>query len=132
MKWAVLVALVLLGLGTYSLIGSARELGAAVGEMSGGRAVAAGPPRLMDRDVRVKRGMALLDLRCENEIGCGGVLTLTLQGDEAGTARYTMLEGQTTRFAIPLPPGAPGGAATLSWREDSGVTATTEVELKRA
>lgn len=57
---------------------------------------------------------------------------IALRGEQSGTARHSMLYDQTTRYAVPFPPGSRAGRAALTFREDSGVTATDEITLKRA
>lgn len=131
MRWAVLVALLFVGLGTYSLIWSAHDMGMSVMSDTSTNAGHGATPRLLDRNLRVRDGMAMLDLACEPVAGCRGVLTVTLDG-RMGSAPYAFAGGQTTRYALPLPPGSRAERAQLHWREDSGATATAEVRLKRS
>jgi len=131
MRWAVLVALLVVGIGTYSLVRSAHDLGMSVlAESSGqtGRGVA---PQLVDRTLRVSNDMAMLDLVCTSTAGCRGTMTITLRDGKTGSAPYTALGGQTTRYALPLPPGSRARRATLAWREDGGATSSAEVTLQR-
>ena len=131
MRWAVLVALLVVGIGTYSLVRSAHDLGMSVLAETGAQSGRGEAPRLVDRRLRVSNGMAMLDLRCAATAGCRGVMTITLRGGKTGTAPYMVLGGQTTRYALPLPAGARARQARLDWREDSGATSSAEVVLQR-
>ncbi|MDA0185246.1 hypothetical protein OJ997_33385 [Solirubrobacter phytolaccae] len=132
MRWAVLVALLVVGFGTYSLVRSAHDMGMAVLAETGEQTGRGAAPRLVDRELRVRSGMAMLDLACASTAGCHGVMTIELKSGKTGTAPYAVMGGQTTRYALPLPPGARSKRAKLSWREDSGAAASAEVRLKRS
>ncbi|MBE2317617.1 hypothetical protein DVA67_016665 [Solirubrobacter sp. CPCC 204708] len=129
MRWVVLVALLLVGLGAYSLLSSAHEMGMAVmadaNEQTGATA-----PRLLEREVRVRGEMAMLDLVCPAAGGCRGVMTIEL-GEKVGSAPYALPGARTMRYALPLPPGSRAERAKLSWQEDSGASGHAEIELKR-
>jgi hypothetical protein len=130
MRWAVLVALLLVGMGSYSLLDSAHDLGMSV-MADATRSSGSAAPRLLGRDVRVAGGMALVELACENPGGCRGVMTIGLAGGQTGSAPYALLGGQTSRHVLPLPAGARAEHATVSWIEDAGATASAEVRLRR-
>ncbi|MDA0172625.1 hypothetical protein OJ998_26220 [Solirubrobacter taibaiensis] len=131
MRWVVLVALLLVGLGAYSLLSSAHDLGmsmmADTTENAGSTA-----PQLVDREARVSNGMAMLDVACPGTSGCRGLATIELEDGRVGSAPYALLGGQTMRYALPLPVGSRAERATVSWREDSGATASDDVKLKRS
>ena len=131
MRWAVLVALLVVGIGTFSLVRSAHDLGVSVLAEAGEQSGRGAAPRLVDRRLRVSNGMAMLDLFCASESGCRGVMTITLRGGKTGSAPYMVLGGQTTRYALPLPSGASARRARLDWREDGGTTSGAEVRLER-
>ena len=131
MRWAVLVALLLVGLGAYQLLHSAHDLGMSMRADTSSSAGSAAP-QLVDREARVTNGMAMLDVACPGTSGCRGLATIELDDGKVGSAPYALLGGQTMRYALPLPVGSLAERATVNWREDSGATATVDVELKRS
>ena len=131
MKSAVLVALLLVGLATYSLLRSAHDLGMSLMADTTHSAGAAAP-RLLGDELQVTRGMATLALTCENTAGCRGVMEIELASGRTGSAPYALAGAQTTRLSLPLPAGAAAERATLTWREDTGATATAQVRLTRS
>ena len=89
-------------------------------------------PRLVDREARVSNGMAMLDVACPGTSGCRGLATIELEDGKVGSAPYALLGGQTMRYALPLPVGSRAERATVTWREDTGATASADVKLKRS
>ena len=131
MRWVVLVALLLVGLGAYQLLNSAHDLGMSMMADTTANAGSTAP-RLVDREARGHNGMAMLDVTCPGTGGCRGLATIELDDGKLGTAPYALLGGQVMRYAMPLPVGSSAERAKIVWREDSGATTSDAVKLKRA
>jgi hypothetical protein len=131
MRWAVLVALLLVSLGAYSLMRSARDLGMAVRADTSEQIGAGTTPRLLERDVPVRQGMAMLELACEGATGCHGVVTIALDNDATASAPYALPGGRTSRYALPLPPGTRATRGELTWLETSGASSANRIRLRR-
>jgi hypothetical protein len=131
MRWAVLVALLLVGLGAYTLMQSAHDLGMSVMADASEQTGHGSTPLLLDNAVRVSNGMAMLDLTCAGTTGCAGTVTITLDKGATGSAPYTLAGNRTTRYALPLPPGSRATRGELAWRETGGATRTQRIRLDR-
>lgn len=132
MRRAVLVALLLVGLGAYTLMESAHDLGMSVMADTIEQTGNGTTPLLLENEVRVSNGMAMLDLVCEGAAGCQGVVTIVLDQESTGSAPYSLLSGQTTRYALPLPAGSRATRGALTWQESTGATAKQRIRLQRS
>ncbi len=50
---------------------------------------------------------------------------------EHGSAPYSLLGGQTTRYVVPLPPGSDVDRGELTLRENGGAAVSMRVRLRR-
>ena len=100
MRWAVLVALLLVGLGAYTLMQSAHDLGMSVMADASEQTGHGSTPLLLDNELRVSNGMAMLDLTCSGTAGCAGVVTITLDRGPTGSAPYQLAGNRTTRLSF--------------------------------
>lgn len=132
MRWAVLVALLLVGLGAYTLMQQAHDLGMSVMADTAEQTGHGTTPQLLDNELRVSNGMAMLDLTCTGTTGCHGVVTIALDRGSTGSAPYSLLGGQTTRYALPLPAGSRATRGELLWEERTGATIRQRIRLDRS
>lgn len=131
MKWMVLAALAAC-LGTLALVGNTLHLATGVHRLSDEHASAGGVPALLNAEaVPVTDGVAVLDVRCENEAGCDGTVTIDLKG-KVGVGEYRVGPGETQRVGVLLPLDSTARRGKLTWREASGATADVSFRLQRA
>lgn len=122
MRWTVVIASVVLGVGAYLLLGRASA--------PAGSEVAL-PPQLLSRVVHATDVEAIVELRCENEIGCSGRIEM-MQDDEwlSTTTRYSMEFGESRRQKVPVELAPDDPRAMVWWREDSGMGSFADVTLR--
>lgn len=123
MSWKVSVVAAVLAVGAVLVLRPAGEPAAS------GLAL---PPQLLSRVIQATDEVATVELRCENEIGCSGVIDIA-QGDAwiSRPARYSMRSGETRRQKVSIAPNPGSEGATVWWREDSGLGSTADVKLER-
>src|SRR4051794_16937698 len=115
MRWLVLVGVLLVVVGAYTLVSSARHLGEGVAEFSSEHAVSAGAPRLLNAaGVPLSENVALFSVLCESDAACGGNVTVTLANGKVGVAEYAIDANQTRQLGVLLPPGTRAKHGTLT------------------
>jgi hypothetical protein len=131
MRLTVLVALLLVVLGCYLMLGSAREMADDVAMSAGQRAAAGTAPHVLNPEsVPYLHGYAGITVRCDAEDACDGEAKLISRrtGELLGTIEYFVKPGQPARLMIPA---MRPERAILHWRARNGVVAQTEITLQR-